>query len=170
MATLPGLNPTLPAGDSPPDWIPSNTLNATRVASLTGFIVAVAVAVAPIFPITPDLPVALQVAYAAVRGAIIVASLLMATVVIAADIRARASVTCCSPNTNTANGSAAVPATQPAQGMTPLAQPLEVRVTGVPGSAFAHAAMLGAGNTIQFLVARSGNKLEWIAGDIVEVA
>lgn len=90
---IPLLNPT-ESPDSPNrNVISGNALNVTRVTGLAALITAVLTATTPIFSAEATDPTALRVAIPAIQGLIVIASLLTAAIIVAVDIRSRATAT-----------------------------------------------------------------------------
>lgn len=89
---IPLLNRSKPEDVADPP-IPGNSLNVTRVTGLAALVSAVLAAITPIFSAEASDPTALRVAMPAIQGLIVAAALFTAAIVVAADIRGRATAT-----------------------------------------------------------------------------
>jgi hypothetical protein len=163
---LPGLNPTPAADDpQPPGYLAANAMNVTRVGGLGALIAAVATAAGLVFPTSATAPLVLQVTYAAAKGTIIATALIAVAVMIAADVRARATASAAAGRSAGAADSpgaalSAVPSGSIGASMVALPC-LLVRVTGVAGPATALAVRSAAAGGLEYLVARPGAQPAW---------
>lgn len=161
MPDIPGLNKTVDKTTG----ITSNSLNVTRVTGVAATITAVAAALTGIFPAENSDPTALRVAVIAAKAAVIVTSLLVAAIVVAADIRTRGDVEMV--KTGSAENEAAntaAPQSHEATVMTATGTPFLVKIDQDSGGPYAVLAIRHGSEEglLEYLVSRSQRRPEWI--------